>query len=735
MAGNDRLQLQITGMHCASCVSVIESGLSKLDGVVEGRVNLALSSAEVIFDAAKTDSQSIIGRIKELGYDATIGQTDIMAANTAEIAQARSAFWLSAVLTIPLMVIAMWSMFWDGYLHSAVVDGIAQAVTAGTVLFYAGRGILRDAYVQASHFRANMNTLIAMGTLTAFGWSAFCLFVLISSGKTEPLYFESAGMIVMLILLGRFLEASSKGKAGEAIKALMNLRPSKATAIINRVEIEIEAGAIKPGMELLIKPGERIAADGEILEGEPVVDESMLTGESLPVEKKSGDNVYGGSLNGNVSFRIKVTAAGEQSVLASIVRLVSDAQSRKAPVQKLADRVAAVFVPIVIGIGALTFVLWYIFDPTNPMLIRSIISVFIIACPCALGLATPTAILAGTGRAAREGIIVRGGDILEKLNDVDTLIFDKTGTLTYGRLEVVDVKSFGQMSERNLVRIVGSAEGHSEHPMATAIVRHMKGMQIDPTVVKSVEALPGFGLRAEVDGRRLAIGNQALMEKEKVGFGPSLRQGQLQMEKGRTVVYVAMDGQVVGLLSMSDKLRSEAREVITALKERMSQVTMLSGDNHRTASGVAASAGLNSFEAEVKPDQKQIFVQSYQDAGYKVAMVGDGINDAPALATASVGIAIGSGTDVAMEAADAVLIRPELTSIIKLFEVAKATLRVIRQNLFWAFFYNVVAIPLAAGVFYPWFGWSLSPMIAAAAMAFSSLFVVSNSLRLNRLSL
>ena len=735
MARTTELTLKIDGMHCASCVNSIEKGVSDLPGVASCKVNLALSSAVVSYDTGRANQNKIIDKIKELGYGAAPGTPDILASNQKEEAAARRRFLVSLAFAVPLIAVAMWPMVAGQGLVSHLWDGVAQAVLAGVILFWAGRSILADAFKQGRRFKANMNTLIAMGTLTAFGWSLYGLSAATLLAKAEPLYFDSAGMIITLILLGRYLEAHSKGKAGEAIKALLNLRPSNTVAIIDNVEVEIDVGSVRPEMVLLVKPGERIPADGDVIEGSPVIDESTLTGESMPVEKEEGEKVIGGSLNGNIPFKFKVTAAGEGSFLATIIRMVSEAQGKKAPIQKLADRVAAVFVPIVIGIALVTLGLWLLLDRSNPILIKSVISVLIIACPCALGLATPTAVLAGTGRAAREGVIIRGADILESLTKVDTVVFDKTGTLTYGELAVTEVRTFGRMAERELVSIVGSAESQSEHPLAGAIVHYMKTQQIEPVTVRNISARPGFGLQADLDGHRLLVGNRALMESEGVAFGQALTPAEQEMNKGRTVIFAALDTELVGLISVADKLRSDAREVVTKLRSSMSRVTMLSGDNRRTAEGVAGSVGLDSFEAEIRPDQKQVIVESYRKAGFKVAMVGDGINDAPALAAADVGVAIGSGTDVAVETADVVLVRPELSTLVKMFEVARSTLRIIKQNLFWAFFYNIAAIPLAAGLFYPLFGWTLSPTIAAGAMAFSSVFVVTNSLRLNRLEL
>lgn len=734
MARATEINLKIEGMHCASCVNSIERGVQSLDGVNTCRVNLATGSAVVTVEDGKLSPDRLVGRIGELGFRASVGRPDILMANQKETATARRRFSMAAMATIPLMTFAMLPMAIGHPIISAVGDGLIEAVMAAFVLFFCGRSILLDALVQARHRRANMNTLIALGTLTAFGWSIYAL-ALIGRGVAEPRYFESAGMIVTLILLGRWLEARAKGKAGEAIRALWALRPSKTTAIINDVEIEIDSESVREGMIVLVRPGERLPADGTVLEGKPVLDESMVTGESTPVERGPGDSVIGGSLNGNHPFKLTVTAAGEHSYLATIIRLVAEAQSTKAPVQRLADTVAGIFVPIVLGLAVVTFAAWYYYAPESPLLIRSTIAVLIIACPCALGLATPTAVLAGTGRAARAGIVIRGGDILEKVVKLDTVIFDKTGTLTQGELEVVAVKSFGQISEHSLARIIGALESQSEHPVARAISRYLKLQQIDSAAVKNVEARPGLGLTGECDGRRLLVGSRFLMEAEDVSFGQSLMQGEREMDQGRTVVYAAMDGQVVGFFALTDRVRPDARETVAHLKKHGKRVTMLSGDNRRTAEGIARALGLDHFEAEIRPEQKKLMVESYRKVGFSVAMVGDGINDAPALAAADVGIALGAGTDVAAEAADVVLVRTRLMDIKKLFEISAASMRIIKQNLFWAFFYNVVAIPVAAGALYPVAGLTLSPMIAAAAMSLSSVFVVTNSLRLSRLDL
>jgi Cu+-exporting ATPase len=730
----EKLYLNVSGMHCASCVASIERDLHQLAGVEECRVNLATRSAEVAFDRSQVSEEAIIESIKKAGYGATAGSPDILTANIHEVDSARKQLILAVLLASPLIVIAMLPMALGRPLLPAWVNSWLQAILAVAVLYFPGRQILVDAFTQARHRRLNMNSLIALGTLTAFGWSTYV--VLVGDGEHyHDLYFESVAMIITLILVGRYLEARARRRAGQAIEELVRLRPTRAIAVINDVEVEVDAAALQPEMIVLVRPGDRVPADGVILEGEPVVDESLLTGESAPVEKRIGEQVIGGSINGNSSFKMRATATGEDCFVAGVVRLVSEAQARKAPVQKLADKVSAVFVPIVFGLALITGIMWYLLAPESGMVMRSVISVLIIACPCALGLATPAAVLVGTGRGAREGIIFKGGDVLETLAGIDTVVFDKTGTLTAGRLEVVQVRTFGTVSEQSLVRMVGSVESQSEHPVAQAIVRYMRQRQIQPTVVRNVEARPGYGMVGDCDGRRLILGSRRLLEEVGVNLGPALRQGEMEMETGRTVVFVAWEGQVIGLFSLADHVRSDSREVVEKLKRRKLRLSMISGDNRVTAQGVARSLGLEHFEAEVLPARKQVVVESLGRAGYRVAMVGDGVNDAPALAAATVGVAIGSGTQVAIESADVVLVRSDLTGLVHMFNLAAETMRTIRQNLFWAFFYNVIAIPIAAGLLYPVAGLSLSPSLAALAMSLSSVFVVSNSQRLNRVAL
>lgn len=734
MAHTENIKLKIGGMHCAGCVHNVESALTGLGGVKSCSVNLVTNAAAVTFDDGNTTTDQIISAVEGAGFKAEVVPPDVLETNVQEEESSKVHFRTALYAAIPLMIVSMWPMLFSESLVSPSADGIIAGALSAFILFFSGLEILKDAWNRARHLSVNMNSLIAVGSLAAFGWSVYGL-VLIYGGRIVPLYFESAGMIITLILLGRSLEAKARRQAGSAIEELLNLRPTVATALINGVEVPVEPGAIKPEMLLLVRPGERIPADGEVVEGKPVIDESVLTGESFPVEKRPGHAVVGGALNGLSPFKMKVTNTGTDSFLNSIIRMVTEAQSRKAPAQHLADRVAARFVPFVFAAAIVTGLVWYFFGAEIGVAVKSAVAVLIIACPCALGLATPTAVLAGSGRGAKHGILFRGGDILEELSEIDTVVFDKTGTLTKGQLEVVAVKTVGQLSEQNMIRMVGSAESQSEHPVGQAITRYMKERQINPAVVRDVKARPGFGIEAVCDGRPLILGSRSLLEENGIALGPLQAGGEQEMELGRTVVFVAYDNQVVGLLALADQIRGESKDVINYLKSRNIEMTMITGDNRKTAAGVAHSLDLDHFEAEITPAQKQLVVESFRRAGKKVAMIGDGINDAPSLAVANVGIAVGSGTDVAIETSDVVLVRPGLEAVMDAFVLAEETRKTIRGNLFWAFFYNVVAIPIAAGALYPVAGLSLSPIIAAAAMAFSSVFVVTNSLRLNTLRL
>ena len=731
MKKSSELDLKISGMHCAGCAAGIESGLAKMPGVVRASVNFAMGTAAVDYDPETVDSKAITDKISELGYTARKAVT-VDLSDDSELRQSRRSFLIALAFTIPIIFLSMSGMLMDRPIFGRLTGGILQLLLTLPVMFYAGRGIYTDALNQTKHFRANMNSLIALGSLTAFLYSVYAVLTLLGLREKplEHFYFESAAMIITLILLGRFLETRAKNRGRDAIGALLKLRPDTATVVADEQLSEIMVSAIRPGMIIAVKPGERVAADGKIIEGEPAVDESMLTGEAVPVEKNIGDTVIGGSVNGNSGFKFEVTGIGEDSFLAGIVRLVVEAQGRKAPVQRLADKIAGVFVPIVLIIAAATLAVWYLVDPSSAMLVKAPVAVLIIACPCALGLATPAAILAGTGYAARRGIYIRGGDILERTVKTNFVVFDKTGTLTYARFEVATIRALDEEYESELLEMAASVESGSNHPLAGAIRKRADELGVTIKPHKNLVEFPGFGLKADIDGQSVLVGNAATMAKEKIDLSAYAAPADEEMALGRTVVYVAADGRALGFVSLTDKVKDEAGEVIDKVRNTGREVLMLTGDNHKTAKGVADQLGLVKFEAGIKPDQKAIMVETLRRADKNVMMVGDGINDAPALAAADIGVALGSGTDVAMESADIILVRDNLLSLVEALEISAVTFKTIKQNLFWAFFYNIIAIPLAAGVFYPWFGWSLSPIVAAAAMSFSSLFVVTNSLRL-----
>ncbi len=723
-------------MHCAGCAAGIEKGLLKLEGVERVQVNFATATSAVEFLGNQTDEEHILNEVTNLGYRAAINNS--LAINgEAEHIEARNIFLLSMALTIPVAVISMKDMLSLTLPFDKLTTGLILLFLTLPVLLFPGRGIFVDAFRQLKHLRANMNSLIALGSLSAFLYSFWITIesLIYSSRITGFFYYETSAMIITLILLGRFLENRAKAKARGAIGALLRLRPDKATTIINGEEIVIETAAVIPDMILFVRPGEKIPADGRIIEGEPSIDESMMTGESVPVEKQVDDEVIGGSVNGNSSFKFKVSGTGDDTFLGSVIRLISEAQNRKAPIQKLADKIASVFVPVVILASLLTFGIWFLVDPDSTMLLTAPVAVLIIACPCALGLATPTAILAGTGWAARRGVYIRGGDILEAVVNVDHVIFDKTGTLTEGNFEVVAMKTVGEdeendKTESKMIQLAASAESGSTHPLAGAIVEKARQLEIDLLAESNLVEFPGFGLQAQVKENLVLVGNKATMEKEKIDIEMLSDKAGEEMEKGHTIVYVAVDNQALGFLALSDKIRDEAPQVLNEISQTGREIVILTGDNYLTAKGVAKTLTVGRFEAGAKPDQKAIIVETYRRAGNRVMMVGDGINDAPALASADIGVALGSGTDVAIESADIILVRDNLDSLLETFNISRLTYQIIKQNLFWAFAYNVIAIPLAAGLFYPVFGWSLSPVVAAAAMAFSSLFVVSNSLRL-----
>ena len=734
------LQLPVRGMSCASCVEKVEHALRTVDGVLRADVNLASERATV--DVLATTPASALRRaVREAGYEAPEVEGEAAedyerAARAREIAALRAKLIAGAVLSLPIL----WGSLHHMGLHQIWIPELlkswyVQLALATPVQFWVGRQFYRGAWAMAKHRTTDMNTLIAVGTSAAYLYSVVATFFpeAFRAGGLEPdVYYETAAIIIVLILLGRFLEARAKGQTSEAIRKLMSLQAPTARVVRADGEVELPVDEVAAGDVVVVRPGEKVPVDGVIEDGRPALDESMLTGESLPVEKGPGDEVIGATLNKTGAFTFRATKVGRDTMLAQIVRLVQEAQGSKAPIQRLADRVAAYFVPAVMTLAAMTFITWLIFgpDPSLTYALVTFVAVLIIACPCALGLATPTAIMVGTGRGAEQGVLIKSGEALETAHRTTTVVLDKTGTLTKGLPSVTDVRALNGFAESEVLRLAASAEWGSEHPLGEAIVRRAGEESLSLSRPDRFEAVPGRGIAAEVEGRRLLVGNPLLLSERGVPLDGAPESGEALAREGKTPMYVAVDGRPAGIVAVADTLKPKSREVITALRRMGLDVVMLTGDNRVTAAAIATELGIEHYLAEVLPEHKADEVKKLQAAGRRVAMVGDGINDAPALAQADLGIAIGAGTDVAIESADIVLIGEDLGGILTALRLSRQTMRTIRQNLFWAFFYNVVLIPLAAGALYPFYRILLNPMLAALAMAFSSVSVVTNSLRL-----
>jgi Cu+-exporting ATPase len=739
-----KITLPVTGMTCANCAMNIERALNKrVAGVVSASVNFASERASIEYVPAVSTLSDIIAAIEKAGYGAIPPEADADEADTeqiardAEIKDQTRKFAVGVAFALPLFVLSMARDFGliGAWSHAVWVNWLFWML-ATPVQFYTGKDYYSGGFKSLVNRSANMDVLVAMGSSVAYFYS---IAVILFPGFGEHVYFETSAVIITLIKLGKMLESRTKGKTGGAIRKLIGLRPKTATILENDDEREIPLARVNVGNMVIVRPGERIPVDGIVLEGKSAVDESMLTGEPIPVDKQGGDTVVGGTINGEGLLKFKATRVGKETVLAQIIRLVQEAQGSKAPIQALADRVAAVFVPAVMAIAAMVFILWWsITGDFVPSMIR-LVAVLVIACPCALGLATPTAIMAGTGKGAEKGILFKSSEALETATKLDTIVLDKTGTITLGKPMVTDVipeDSFGDDQNR-LLQIAASVEKGSEHPVGKAIVNQAKAQKIELYEPKDFKAYGGHGVQATINGKSIVLGKPGWFKELGIDIESAEDKISEHQSQGKTVMAVTQENKLCGLIAVADTVKPESREAIRQLHDQQLKVVMLTGDNRQTAQTIAAHVGIDAIVAEVQPDEKSMKVKSFQDNGSRVGMVGDGINDAPALAQADVGLAIGTGTDVAIETAGVILSSGNLTGVPRAIRISRATMRTIKQNLFWAFGYNVVLIPVAAGIlapfaFFPDFLRHLHPIMAALAMAFSSISVVTNSLRLYR---
>ncbi len=735
--------IHVGGMTCAACVRRVENALKDIPGVADAVVNLATSRATIKHSPQAVTLEMLKSVVEDTGYQflGVVGERlddPIEQARSLEQRQLLQRLIAGGVLTVLVMGLSM--PHWVPFLAHLTepVRNLLMFVLTTPVVFWVGDRFLRGALKAARQKTSDMNTLVAVGALSAYIYSTVAAFrpeIFSEAGVAAHSYFDGAAMIVTLILLGRFLEARARGKTSQAIKRLIGLKPKTARVLRGGQEWDLPVEDLLRGDVILVRPGERIPTDGEVVSGASTVDESMLTGESLPVEKSEGSQVFGATINKTGSFTFKATKVGAETALAQIIRLVEEAQGSKAPIQRFADRVAAIFVPVVFAIAAVTFLIWAFAVP-NPNFSRALlnfVSVLIISCPCAMGLATPTAVMVGTGLGAEHGILIKGGETLEKVHQLTTVVFDKTGTLTQGTPVVTDIQTAPGVSPEEVLQTAASLETRSEHPLAQAIVRKSREDSLELLAVDSFEALSGMGACGEVGGQAVVIGNDRLMQERGISSGALQEAVQALAAAGKTCVWLARSGQLMGLIAIADAPRESAGQAVSRLRAMGLDVAMVTGDRHETAQAVAKTLGIEGVLAEVLPGDKAREIRRLQEQNRVVAMVGDGINDAPALAAADVGIALGAGTDVAVEASDITLIKDDLGLVVDAMVLSRLTIKVIRQNLFWAFFYNCLGIPIAAGVLYPVAGILLDPMFAAAAMAMSSVSVVSNSLRLRHL--
>ncbi|KIO68746.1 Lead, cadmium, zinc and mercury transporting ATPase [Caldibacillus thermoamylovorans] len=733
----------IKGMTCASCVQTIEKGTRKLEGVITSNVNLATEKMNIEYDPSIVSVTDIMKAVETVGYEAheDIGDTinEDSEAKHKEEKNLWNRFWISSVFAIPLLYIAMGHLvgaplpdFIDPMINPEMF-ALTQLLLVLPITIVNSK-IYRVGFKTLFSGHPNMDALIAIGTSAAllYGIYATIMIFLGDTSFANDLYYETAGVILTLITLGKYLETKTKGKTSEAIKKLMGLAPKTARVIRNGQEMEISIDEVAVDDIVIVRPGEKMPVDGVVVEGMTAVDESMLTGESIPVEKTVGDNIIGASINKNGTIQYKATKVGRDTTLSQIIKLVEDAQGSKAPIAKMADIISGYFVPIVIGLAILSGLAWYIGGQTGIFALTIFISVLVIACPCALGLATPTAIMIGTGKGAENGILIKSGVALETTHKVQTIVFDKTGTITEGKPKVTDIIVTEGISKDKLLLLTASAEKGSEHPLGEAIVKEAEDKGLTLLKTNNFTAIPGRGIEVLVDGKKLLAGNKKLMNERKIDLGFLAETSNELASQGKTPMYIAINDQIAGIIAVADTVKENSVKAIQKLHKMGIEVAMITGDNKRTAEAIAKQVGIDRVLSEVLPEDKANEVKKLQDEGKKVAMVGDGINDAPALAQADIGIAIGSGTDVAIESADIVLMRSDLMDVPSAVELSKSTIRNIKQNLFWAFAYNVAGIPFAMGILYLFGGPLLNPMIAAAAMTFSSVSVLLNALRLKR---
>lgn len=733
----DKVDFDVSGMTCSACAASIEKALNNLPGVSKATINFALETLTISYSSNQVSVSEIKKAVDNLGYELIEKQKDQEKIDHKEdqLRKLTKLFIFSAILTFPLLwtMVGHFSFLSFIYMPEILMNPWLQLALATPVQFFVGAQFYRGAYKSLKNKSANMDVLVVLGTSAAYFYSIFLSFEWMQAGSVghAELYFEAAAVIITLILLGNLFEERAKGRTSQAISKLLSLQAKVATVLKDGKEIEIPIEEVVVGDTIVVRPGEKIPVDGEIISGQSAVDESMLTGESLPIDKVVGDSVVGATINSNGSLQIRASKVGKDTALAQIVKVVEEAQGSKADIQRIADKITGVFVPVVIGIAVITFFAWYLIITPNDFRSSLIptISILVIACPCALGLATPTSIMAGSGKAAEMGILFKGGEHLENTQSIDTVVLDKTGTVTEGKPKLTDVIIEDNFEEKQVLQLLASAENLSEHPLALAIVLGVENRDIDLVAVDEFEALPGFGISALIKENKILAGTRNLMKSKDIKVNSKTEAIMEDLENdGKTAMLVAINQEVAGIVAVADTIKDTSKQAIKRMHKLGLTVIMLTGDNQRTADAIASQVDIDEVIAEVLPDQKSDKIKDLQNKGYNVAMVGDGINDAPALVVADIGMAIGTGTDIAIEAADVTLMRGDLNSVADAIIMSKKTMRNIKQNLFWAFIYNTVGIPIAAaGLLAPW--------IAGAAMAFSSVSVVLNALRLQRVNL